>query len=196
LVVFQAGLAPIERLRAIVADGEGRVEPRRRYLSQFMILDWKEQLAETTVQRQQAIGKLWDSLVLYAREMHEAGIELLAGSDVAVLNIYPGSSLHDELKFFVSDLKMSPAEALDRATRRSARFLGIGDSVGTIERGKVADLVLLDGNPLQDITSTRRIVGVMSRGVFYDQGGLAKLLEAVAAAPDIKVDDWGRTARR
>jgi imidazolonepropionase-like amidohydrolase len=194
LVVFQAGLAPIDRLRAIVADDEGRVEPRRRYLSKFMMLDWKEQLAETTPERQQAIGKLWEPLVRYAREMHEAGVELLAGSDVAVLNIYPGSSLHDELRLFVTDVKMTPAEALERATRRSARFLGIGDSVGTIERGKVADLVLLAADPLQDITNTRRIVAVMSRGVFYDKAGLARLLEAVAAAPDIKVDDWGRRA--
>ena len=196
LIVFQAGLAPIDRLRAIVADDEGRVEPRRRYLSKFTMLDWKEQLAETTSERQQAIGKLWQPLVLYAREMHEAGVELLAGSDIAVLNIYPGSSLHDELKLFVTDVKMTPIEALERATRRSARFLGIGDSVGTIERGKVADLVLLDADPVQDITNTRRIAAVMSRGVLYDKDGLARLLAQVAAAPDIKVDDWGRTSKR
>ena len=195
LVVFQAGLEPIDRLRAIVADDEGRIEPRRRYLSKFTILDWKEQLLETTPERQQEIRKLWDPLVGYAREMHEAGIELLAGSDVAVLNIFPGSSLHDELKLFVTDLKMTPAEALERATRRSARFLGIGDSVGTIERGKVADLVLLDADPLRDITNTRRIAAVLARGVVYDKAGLARLLETVAASPDLKVDDWGRSRR-
>jgi imidazolonepropionase-like amidohydrolase len=195
LVVFQAGLAPIDRLRAIVADDEGRVEPRRRYVSKFTILDWKEQLAETTMERQQAIRKLWDPLVMYAREMHEAGVDLLAGSDVAVLNIYPGSSLHDELQLFVSKVGMTPAEALDRATLRSARFLGIGDSVGTIERGKIADLILLEADPLQDIANTQRIAAVMSRGVFYDKAGLARLFEAVAAAPDIKNDDWGRTKR-
>ena len=171
------------------------VEPRRRYLSKFTILDWKEQLLETTPERQQEIRKLWDPLVRSAREMHEAGIELLAGSDVAVLNIFPGSSLHDELKLFVTDLKMTPAEALERATRRSARFLGIGDSVGTIERGKVADLVLLDADPLRDITNTRRIAAVLARGVVYDKAGLARLLETVAASPDLKVDDWGRTRR-
>ena len=192
LVVYQAGLEPIDRLRAIVADDEGLIEPRRRYLSKFTILDWKEQLLETTPERQQDIRKLWDPLVRAAREMHEAGIELLAGSDVAVLNIFPGSSLHDELKLFVTDLKMTPAEALERATRRSARFLGIGDSVGTIERGKVADLVLLDADPLRDITNTRRIAAVLARGVVYDKAGLARLLETVAASPDLKVDDWGR----
>jgi hypothetical protein len=185
LVVFQAGLEPIDRLRAIVADDEGRIEPRRRYLSKFTILDWKEQLQETTPERQQDIRKLWDPLVRYGREMQEAGIELLAGSDVSVLNIFPGSSLHDELKLFVTDLKMTPAEALDR----------IGDSVGTIERGKVADLVLLDADPLRDITNTRRIAAVLARGVVYDKAGLARLLETVAASPDLKVDDWGRTRK-
>ncbi len=195
LIVFQAGLAPIDRLRAIVADDDGRVEPRRRYLSKFTILDWREQLLETSPERQQAIRTLWEPLVLYAREMHEAGVELLAGSDVAVLNIYPGSSLHEELQLFVSKIGMSPAEALDRATRRSARFLGIGDSVGTIERGKIADLIVLDADPLQDIANTQRIAAVTLRGVLYDKPGLARLLETVAASPDLKVDDWGRTRR-
>ena len=134
--------------------------------------------------------------MLNAREMHEAGVELLAGSDVAVLNVYPGSSLHDELQLFVTALKMTPVEALERATRRSARFLGLGDSIGTIERGKIADLVLLDGDPLSDISNTRRIASVVLRGVLYDRHGIERLLEAVAAAPDLKVDDWGRTSRR
>ena len=196
LVVFQAGLAPIDRLRAIVADDRGRVEPRRRYLSKFTILDWREQLQETTPERQAAIRKLWEPLILYAREMHEAGVELLAGSDVAVLNIYPGSSLHEELQLFVSKVGMTPAEALDRATRRAARFLGIGDSVGTIERGKIADLILLDADPLQDIANMQKINAVTLRGVLYDKPGLARLLETVAAAPDLKIDDWGRTSKR
>ena len=196
LIVFQAGLAPIDRLRAIVADDRGHVEPRRRYLSKFTILDWREQLQETTPERQAAIRKLWEPLILYAREMHEAGVELLAGSDVAVLNIYPGSSLHEELQLFVSKVGMTPAEALDRATRRAARFLNIGDAVGTIERGKIADLILLDADPLQNIANTQKIAAVTLRGVLYDKPGLARLLETVAAAPDLKTDDWGRTSKR
>ena len=188
-------MTPMDRLRAIVGDEDGRVEPRRKYLSRFMILDWKEQLLETTAARQQTLQKWWDPLVASVREMHEAGMEILAGSDVAVLNIFPGSSLHDEMQLFVTALGMTPAEALDRATRRSARFLGIGDSVGTVERGKIADLVLLDADPLADISNTRKIAAVVLRGTLYDTSGIATLLADVAAAPDRKIDDWGRTGQ-
>jgi predicted amidohydrolase YtcJ len=186
----------VDRLRAIVDDEGGQVEPRRKYLSRFMILDWKEQLLETSVERQQALQALWGPLVATVREMHEAGMEILAGSDVAVLNIYPGSSLHDEMQLFVTALGMTPAEALERATRRSARFLGIGDSVGTVERGKIADLVLLEADPLADVSNTRRIAAVVLRGTLYDASGISTLLAGVAAAPDRKIDDWGRTGRK
>ncbi len=196
LVVFQAALVSVDRLRAIVDDEGGQVEPRRKYLSRFLILDWKEQLLETSAERQQALRDLWGPLVASVREMHEAGMEILAGSDVAVLNIYPGSSLHDEMQLFVTALGMTPAEALERATRRSARFLGIGDSVGTVERGKVADLVLLEADPLADISNTRKIAAVVLRGTLYDTSGISTLLAGVAAAPDRKIDDWGRTGRK
>jgi imidazolonepropionase-like amidohydrolase len=87
---------------------------------------------------------------------------------------------------------MSPAEALSSATRRPAEWLGLADSVGTIEVGKVADLVLLDANPLADIESTRRIRAVVLRGRLYDQAGLAALMAEVARAPDRRANDWLR----
>lgn len=126
------------------------------------------------------------------REMHEAGMDVLVGSDAAVLNVYPGFSIHDEMALFVSELGMTPVDVLERATSRSARFLRIADSVGSVERGKIADLVLLDANPLHDIRNTRRIAAVVVRGTFYDAKGLRQLLDAVRSAPDRSVDDWGR----
>jgi imidazolonepropionase-like amidohydrolase len=192
LIVLQAGMAPIDRLRAIVDDEDGRVEPRRNYLSKYMILDWREQLAETTAERQAAFRKGWDAILRDVREMHQAGMEVLAGSDVAVLNVYPGSSLHDEMAIFVRSLGMKPAESLDRATRRSARFLGLADTIGTIERGKIADLVLLDASPLADIGNTRRIAAVIMGGRLFDRDALQKIHADVARAPDRRTDEWGR----
>ena len=193
VALFEGTFPPTDRLRAITEDDEGKIEPRRAFISKYLVLDWREQVEESNEPRRQALRKIWEDVVRRdLREMHEAGMDVLVGSDVAVLNIYPGFSIHDEMALFVNELGMTPAEVLERATIRSARFLRIADSVGTIERGKVADLVLLDANPLEDIRNTRRIAAVVVRGAFYDAQGIKQLLEAVRAAPDRRVDDWGR----
>ncbi len=184
---------PTEYLNAVTEDVEGKVDPRRKYLSKFTILDWREQVTEASDQRRQALRKLWDDFARRdMREMHESGMELLVGSDVAVLNIFPGSSVHDEMALFVSELGMTPAETIDRATRRPARFLRLAESIGTIERGKVADMILVDADPLQDIRNTQKIAAVLAGGKLYDAAGLDRLRKAVLAAPDLKKDDWGR----
>jgi hypothetical protein len=194
IVTGPAGLVPFDRLRAIVDDEAGSTEPRRRYLSKFLILDWREQALETSPEGQEAQRSAWPRRLDELREMREAGMEFLAGSDVGVINVYPGSSLHDELALFVTELGMTPAEAIERATRRAARFLGLADSIGTVERGKTADLVLLDADPLVDVANFRRISAVMLRGQLYDREGLDQIATDVLAAPDLRTDDWGRTA--
>ena len=193
VTLFEGTFPPADRLRAITEDDEGKIEPRRAFLSKYLVLDWREQVEESNEQRRQALRKIMDDVIRRdLREMHEAGMDVLVGSDVAVLNTYPGFSIHDEMALFVSELGMTPAEVLERATGRSARFLRLTDTVGTIERGKVADLVLLDADPLQDIRNTRRIAAVVVRGAVYDAQGIKQILEAVRAAPDRRVDDWGR----
>src|SRR5688500_5754193 len=100
--------------------------------------------------------------------------------------IFPGSTLHDELELFVQDVGLSPAQALEAATRVSAEFLGIADSTGTIQPGKVADMVLLSANPLDDIRNTRRITGVVAAGRWMDRQAIDAVLAAIAAAPDLR----------
>jgi imidazolonepropionase-like amidohydrolase len=80
---------------------------------------------------------------------------------------------------------LTPAEALRTATINPARFLGWTDSLGVVATGKVADLVLLDGNPLQDIANTKRIRAVIQGGRLLDRSTLDRLLahaKALAAA--------------
>ena len=196
-VLTQVVFVPTERLRAIVNDDAGAIEPRRRFISKYLVSDWREQVAETTDERKAAQEKIWNEVIRRdLREMHAAGMEVLVGTDTAVLNIYPGFSLHDEMGRFVTELGIPPFEVLERATRRSAQFLRVGDIVGTIERGKVADLLLLDGNPIADIRNTARIAAVVVRGRVFDREALESLKAEVRSAPDVKADDWGRKPKR
>jgi cytosine/adenosine deaminase-related metal-dependent hydrolase len=113
--------------------------------------------------------------------LNKAGVGLLAGTDAPRAFIYPGFSLHEELSLLVSS-GLTPAEALRTATYNPAAYLGSLDSLGTIEPGKIADLVLLDANPLRDIHNTRRISTVIANGRVFDAPARASLLNGVQAA--------------
>jgi len=94
--------------------------------------------------------------------------------------VYHGFSLHDELGLLVR-AGLTPAEALRTATINPARFLGLTDSLGVVATGKVADLVLLDGNPLQDIANTKRIRAVIQGGRLLNRRALDGLLARAKA---------------
>ena len=192
VVVTESVFRPLSYYRSLVADTTAGVHPLRPYLSAFTIRDWKEQVDEVTPERRAYFDRAWAVGLRHVRELREAGVRLMTGSDVAVLNIFPGVSLHEELRLFVDSVGMSPLEALASATRKPAEWLGLADSVGTIEPGKVADLVLLDADPLQKIDNVRRIAAVLLRGRLFQRRELDALLAAVASAPDRRANDWVR----
>lgn len=109
------------------------------------------------------------------REMHRAGVRMLAGTDVGALLMLPGFGLHDELAMLVEQVGMTPMEALQAATRNPAEFFRVQDSFGTIEPGKRADLVLLDADPLDDVRNTRQVRAVMVNGQLLDRETLDRL---------------------
>jgi len=98
----------------------------------------------------------------FVREYERAGGAIAAGSDAANQLLIPGYSLHEELALLV-DAGLTPLEAITAATRRGAQLLR-ADSLGLVAAGKVADLVVLNGNPLSNIIATRNIAMVMIRG--------------------------------
>jgi imidazolonepropionase-like amidohydrolase len=113
--------------------------------------------------------------------MRRAGVHILAGTDAPLRNSPPGFGLHEELALLVKG-GMSPFDALSAATIEPARYLGMLDAAGTIAAGKLADLVLLAGNPLRDIRQTRRIVAVVANGRLIDANERARLIR-LAAGP-------------
>jgi imidazolonepropionase-like amidohydrolase len=119
--------------------------------------------------------------------MFRAGVPFLAGTDTAAgVHIFPGFSLHDELALFVR-AGLTPMQALQTATLNPAKFIDRVPDLGTVEQGKLADLVLLDANPLEDIANTRKIRAVVLAGRYLDRAELDRMLESVeraAAAPE------------
>jgi imidazolonepropionase-like amidohydrolase len=94
---------------------------------------------------------------------HEAGVSIVAGTDTPNPFVLPGVSLHDEMGLLV-DCGLSPMEALVSATGRAAQLLGEQNHLGTVEKGKLADVVVLDADPLKDIANTRRVRAVLKSG--------------------------------
>ncbi len=107
---------------------------------------------------------------LFIRAFRAAGGRLVAGTDAANQLLVPGLSLHSELELLVN-AGLTPSDALQTATRNAAQLLG-ADSLGVIQPGKVADLVILKANPLQDIHNTRLVQRVMVRGQLYNADSL------------------------
>lgn len=111
--------------------------------------------------------------------MHKAGIPFLAGTDTPPgVYVFPGFSLHEELQRFVA-AGFTPMEALRTATLNPAKFLGMENELGTIEKGKLADMVLLDANPLDDIRNTQKIAGVVANGRYFSRADLDKMLARI-----------------
>jgi imidazolonepropionase-like amidohydrolase len=123
-------------------------------------------------------------LTAVINEMNQLHVPLLAGTDVGLGNPYTfaGFSLHDELASLVQ-AGLTPLEALQTATINPARFLNKESEFGSIEKGKLADLILLDANPLEDIHNTTKINAVVANGKYLSRTDLDGLLaEAKAKA--------------
>jgi len=161
-------------------------DARARYVpAEWKDVTWKrftEAVHEMNVDdlgtRQRFVEKELDVV----RAMHKAGVPFLAGTDTPPgVYIFPGFSLHEELQRFVA-AGFTPLEALQTATLNPARFLGMEDKLGTVEKGKIADLVLLDANPLDDIHNTQKIAGVVANGRYFSRADLDKMLADVEKA--------------
>ena len=158
-----------------------RQADRLQYLPRDLVKSWETSIltpSRTSAEKAEAEG-FWRKHVELFRLARRAGDRILAGTDVGYPMVVPGFSIHDELQLMV-EAGMTPAEALRTATWNPAVFLGQQRTRGSVEPGKVADLVLLDANPLLDISAASRIHAVVLRGVLHDRGALDEILKRAA----------------
>lgn len=146
----------------------------------YLLEDWREQVEESKDIPLEEVARQIPGFYRDLREMREAGIRFLAGTDAAVMLVYPGFSLHTELRKLVQHLGFVPMEALRSATTTPAAYFKQETKFGSVEPGQSADLVLLDADPLKDIRNTQRIGGVMANGKWWVRSDLDRLLRDVA----------------
>ncbi|MGH8186610.1 MAG: amidohydrolase family protein, partial [Steroidobacteraceae bacterium] len=173
----------IVSFRALRLYDDPRWSDRLRYVPAALQQRWRKTLAEYTDETKYEEWRAHGEWALQiVGEMHRAGVRLLAGTDAPALPTTPGFSLHDELQA-MARAGLSPLAVLQAATVNPAEFLGVTAELGTIEQGKLADIVLLEANPLADITSSRRIRAVISKGRVYDRAALDAMLREIETKP-------------
>ena len=184
LVVTHAVTVPGDSAQKLIFDSGADADPSRALASAWLLGWWRmqvdERLADTSrtaaAQTQRALSASREDVRAFAA----AGVRMLAGTDAGSVLVYPGASLHDELSMLV-DAGLTPQQALWSATAGPAQFARLDSIVGRIAAGQVADLVVLDANPLRDIRNTRRIHAVVQAGRVHGRAALDSLLASVRA---------------
>jgi imidazolonepropionase-like amidohydrolase len=169
---------------AFRTDFAANPDPRNRYVAASTRRSWDRYQpipqnlpAETISLRKSVFQRFLELVGLMRREQ----VNILAGTDAGgIRDVFPGFSLHDELALLVQ-AGLTPMEALETATRNPATFLGTSASLGTVERGKFADLVLLEANPLENIENLKRIAAVIVNGRYVPKSELQTMLAQVEA---------------
>ena len=166
---------------ATLDDASHAQDPRLEYVSGFVKAMWTQAPPGSkglTKSDYTLFRRAFDKKVAMVGAMNAAGVSILAGSDEMNPYCFAGFALHDELAWLVK-AGLTPAEALRTATTNPARYLGRENEMGDIAQGKLADLVVLDENPLTNIENVRKISAVISRGTLYDRAELDKILTSV-----------------
>jgi Amidohydrolase family len=171
----------LHRMLAFRREQDFISDVRLRYVPIDTVQEWLKPAREAESVDLETRKARFQKKLEYVGAMHSAGVRLLAGTDIGNPFLYPGFSLHDELELFVQ-AGLTPLEALKTATVNPAKYLGLSRSLGTIEKGKVADLVLLEANPLANIRNTQKIAAVVVNGSYISKPELQKMVLDVEAA--------------
>jgi imidazolonepropionase-like amidohydrolase len=162
-------------------ESRAATENTLKYVPQSIVKNWEQAAGkqdEFATQTEFALReKLLARSMQVVQQMEAAGVPILAGTDSAAPYVVPGFALHEELRLLVR-AGLTPMQALQAATMGPAEFLGKLETQGTIEKGKVADFVLLDADPLEDMRNIEKIRGVFVHGRLIDRTMLDEMLSS------------------
>ena len=163
-----------------IDDPDLKSDSRLKYVPASIRAQWDpaKLRAQTSPEDLAALKAEAARYVELVKAMHSAGVQFMAGSDGPDPFVFPGFSLHDELEWLIKS-GFTSLQALQSATLDPALFLRKLDKYGSVEPGRVADVVLLDANPLTDIRNTRKIFGVVVNGKYYSRPALDTMLQHV-----------------
>ena len=179
---WQVATLTVQRLWGKLDDSKFTSDPRLAYIDRRFRDRWEERM-QPQIRRWNA-GQFQMARGIFTMDEHvvgamfRAGVPMMAGTDAMNPYCFPGFSLHDELALLVES-GLTPLAALQTATINPAKFMGRTADWGTIEPGKVANLVLLAADPLADIHNTTQIRGVWLEGKHFDPAALGRMLESV-----------------
>jgi hypothetical protein len=180
---WQCPTLTVLRSSAYRDDPDFRNDERLRFIPRQVLERWGQRMGNRSDAVYANAKRLFQKQVEVVGDMRRAGVLILAGSDTGNPFCFPGFSLHDELALLVK-AGLTPAESLRAATLNPAKFFGLDQKLGTVEQGKLADLALLEANPLEDIRNTQRIDAVVMNGRFYDRKALDKMLAQAQTIAD------------
>lgn len=186
---WQVPTLAVKNGRTFIDELDAAGDSRAKYVEASQRNYWKPQVGFFSRYRTPdyiaAQKKYFQKELDLVGEMQRAGVRIMAGTDTPNAYVIAGFSLHDELKLLVK-AGLTPMQALQSATRNPAEFLGELTSTGTIEKGKLANLILLDADPLNDIKNTTRINAVIQNGRYMSRKELDKVLADVEALANKK----------
>lgn len=175
---WQTPTAVLHRMMFLTDDDYFRKDERLKYVNANERQFWLKRANQPRQVSRQTRQERFEKMLSTIRKMYQMGVPIMAGTDVGNEFLYPGFSLHDELELFVQ-AGLTSFEALQTATINPAKYLDAEKSLGTIEKGKFADLVLLEANPLENISNTRKINAVVINGKYLSKETLNKMLKDV-----------------
>ena len=150
------------------AEPERLADPKfRAFTPDFLIRNAQREVRARTTGRADALRAVWIEVLAAIRAAQRLGVKLQVGTDAPIVGAFYGASLHWEMEHFV-EAGLVPLEVLRLATQQAAEAVGADEQLGTLEPGKLADLVLLDANPLEDIRNTQTIWRTIKGGWIFD----------------------------